>query len=124
MTLGAQTAAQCPAALLEQLMIISFILGWSGLSIQAQVSSILAAQNISSRLYCLCRPLQGLLAALYIPLLIVLFPDILSTSVSLPAPLPFASIFSYPLWLFPGAVLLLLLALSAGIRICRRVRGM
>lgn len=118
MTLGAQTASQCQAELLEQLMIISFILGWSGLSIQAQVSSILASQNISSRLYCLCRPLQGILAALYIPLLIILFPDMLSTSVSLPNTMPSL----YPFWLFPSAALILLLALSAGIRIFRKVR--
>ncbi len=122
MTLGAQAASQCPAALLEQLMIISFILGWSGLSIQAQVSSILAEQNISSRLYCLCRPIQGLLAALYIPMLIVLFPGMLSAHTIQPDTLPINPVFQYPLWLFPCAALLLLLALSAGIRICKKVR--
>lgn len=122
MTLGAQAASQCPAALLEQLMIISFILGWSGLSIQAQVSSILAEQNISSRLYCLCRPIQGLLAALYIPMLIVLFPGMLSAHTIQPDTLLINPVFQYPLWLFPCAALLLLLTLSAGIRICKKVR--
>ena len=82
MTLGAQSAAQCSADLLEQLMIISFILGWSGLSIQAQVCSILSAQHISSKLYCLCRPLQGILAAAYIPLFINLFPWMLNIAAS------------------------------------------
>ncbi len=122
MTLGAQAASQCPAALLEQLMIISFILGWSGLSIQAQVSSILAEQNISSRLYCLCRPIQGLLAALYIPMLIVLFPGMLSAHTIQPDTLPINPVFQYPLWLFPCTALLLLLSLSAAIHICRRVK--
>lgn len=122
MTLGAQTASQCQASLLEQLMIISFILGWSGLSIQAQVSSILAGQNISSRLYCLCRPVQGFLAALYIPLLIVLFPDILSTHVIRPDTASIISAVPYPFWLFPFAALLFLLILSAGIRFCRKVK--
>ena len=122
MTLGAQTASQCQASLLEQLMIISFILGWSGLSIQAQVSSILAGQNISSRLYCLCRPIQGLLAALYLPMLIVLFPGMLSAHTIQPDTLLINPVFQYPLWLFPCAALLLLLALSAGIRICKKVR--
>ena len=122
MTLGAQTASQCQASLLEQLMIISFILGWSGLSIQAQVSSILAGQNISSRLYCLCRPIQGLLAALYIPMLIVLFPGMLSAHTIQPDTLLINPVFQYPLWLFPCAALLLLLALSAGIRICKKLR--
>ena len=122
MTLGAQTASQCQASLLEQLMIISFILGWSGLSIQAQVSSILAGQNISSRLYCLCRPIQGLLAALYLPMLIVLFPGMLSAHTIQPDTLLINPVFQYPLWLFPCAALLLLLALSAGIRICKKVQ--
>lgn len=118
MTLGAQTAAESQAALLQQLMVISFILGWSGLSVQAQVSSILSSQQISARLYCLCRPLQGLLAALYIPLLTVLFPQILSTSVAqqlqpILEPAPYL-----PLLLFPLAATLLLLCLSAISRIC------
>ncbi len=113
MTLGAQTAAESRAPLLQQLMIISFILGWSGLSIQAQVSSILSGQKISSRLYCLCRPLQGLLAAAYIPLLTVLFPQILSVDVfwstePMPAAIPYLS-----LYLCPLAALLLLLLLAA-----------
>ncbi len=113
MTLGAQTAAESRAPLLQQLMIISFILGWSGLSIQAQVSSILSGQKISSRLYCLCRPLQGLLAAAYIPLLTVLFPQILSADVfwstePMPAAMPYLS-----LYLCPLAALLLLLLLAA-----------
>ena len=120
MTLGAQTASQCQASLLEQLMIISFILGWSGLSIQAQVSSILAGQNISSRLYCLCRPLQGFLAALYIPLLILFFPDILSAHVIQPDIISITSAVPYPFWLFPFAALLFLLILSAAIRIRRK----
>jgi len=59
-------------------MIISFILGWSGLSIQAQVCSILSAQHISPVRYCLCRPLQGILAAAYIPLILCLCPQILT----------------------------------------------
>lgn len=82
MTLGAQTAAACSADLLEQLMIISFILGWSGLSIQAQVCSILSGQNIPTMLYCLCRPLQGVLAALFIPLFVCCFPWMLSLNTS------------------------------------------
>lgn len=118
MTLGAQTAAESHAALLQQLMIISFILGWSGLSIQAQVSSILSGQQISARLYCLCRPLQGLLAAAYIPLLTLLCPQLLSASAAqqlqpILAPTPYL-----PLLLFPLAATLLLLCLSAISRLC------
>ena len=82
MTLGAQHSAQCETDLLSKLMVISFILGWSGLSIQAQVCSILASQQISTHLYCLCRPVQGLLAAFFVPLLLNLCPWLLSTTTS------------------------------------------
>lgn len=122
MTLGAQTAADSEAVLLQKLMVISFILGWSGLSIQAQVSSILAGRNISARLYCLCRPVQGFLAAMYIPLLTVLFPDILSVGAlqqTLPAVTP---VFDGSLLLFPLAALGTLLVLSACFRFCWRMR--
>lgn len=112
MTLGAQFTAEGNAPLLQQLMVISFILGWSGLSIQAQVSSILSAQQISARLYCLCRPLQGLLAAAYIPLLTTLFPQLLTINTSsiwqpMSAPTPYLLLFLLPL-----LALLLLLILS------------
>ena len=122
MTLGAQMASEADAALLEQLMIISFILGWSGFSIQAQVSSILAEQNISSRLYCLCRPLQGLLAALYIPLLTVLFPDLLAMH-TVTSTWPASGVFPV-LWplLYTGGILCILLLLSTGCRFCLRFR--
>lgn len=122
MTLGAQTAAESQAFLLQKLMVISFILGWSGLSIQAQVSSILASQTISARLYCLCRPVQGFLAALYIPLLTVLFPDILSVDAlqqTIPAVTP---VFDGSLLLFPLAALAALLVLSACFRFCWRMK--
>lgn len=118
MTLGAQAAAESHAALLQQLMVISFILGWSGLSVQAQVSSILSGQQIPARLYCLCRPLQGLLAAAYIPLLTLLCPQLLSVSAAqqlqpMLTPTPYL-----PLLLFPLAATLLLLCLSAISRLC------
>ena len=124
MTLGAQTAAQCQAPLLEQLMTISFILGWSGLSIQAQVNSILASQQISSRLYCLCRPLQGFLSALYIPVLLMLFPHIASihTSQSVFSTSSADVISIFRLATFPVAALLLLLALSGSLHLFHRLK--
>jgi nucleoside recognition membrane protein YjiH len=112
MTLGAQTAAESSAELLQKLMIISFILGWSGFSVQAQVSSILSAQQISARLYCLCRPLQGLLAALYIPALLTCFPQILSIHVARQLQ-PFFAPSPYLPLLLPLIVTCCLLCLSA-----------
>lgn len=80
MTLGASFTASCDGPLLDKLMLISFILGWSGISIQAQVSSIITPYHISSRTYLLCRPLQGLLAAAFIPILLTIAPQILTVS--------------------------------------------
>ena len=118
MTLGAQTAAQCPVNLLQQLMVISFILGWSGLSIQAQVSSILSGQQISARLYCLCRPLQGLLASLYNPLLTVFFPQILSITTLQQLSPTLTTAACLPLLLFPAAATGCLLLLSGICHVC------
>lgn len=63
MTLGTKSSAQTAAPLGQKLMLISFILGWSGLSIHAQVASIITRQHIPLWPYLICRPLQGILAA-------------------------------------------------------------
>lgn len=122
MTLGAQTAAQCNADLLEQVIIISFILGWSGFSVQAQVCSILSTQQISAKLYCLCRPLQGLFAAALIPIFTTCFPWILSTPTIQSSP---ESVFILPYHLsapcFSFFALTLLLLLSFAITLSRRI---
>jgi len=125
MTLGAQSAASSEADLLERLMIISFILGWSGLSIQAQVCSILSAQRISSELYCLCRPLQGLIAALLVPTFIHFCPWIVFSPAIQSAPglteLFCCSGFFTGLFLMPGILLAVLLLLSLGISLVKRI---
>lgn len=61
-TLGAQKAAQTNTVLNEQLIIVSLILGWSGLSIQAQVTSIAARTNIPIIYYLGGRFFQGIFA--------------------------------------------------------------
>lgn len=65
MTLGTRSAAQTAAPLVQKLLLISFILGWSGLSIHAQVGSIISRHHIPLWPYLICRPLQGLLAAVF-----------------------------------------------------------
>lgn len=59
MTLGLKNTSLAPAAIREKALIASVLLGWSGLSIQAQVTSVLAGSGISPRLYYQCRLLQG-----------------------------------------------------------------
>lgn len=63
MTLGTRGAALTAAPLVQKLLLISFILGWSGLSIHAQVGSIISRHGIPLWPYLICRPVQGLLAA-------------------------------------------------------------
>ncbi|KJS81485.1 MAG: hypothetical protein JM58_16990 [Peptococcaceae bacterium BICA1-8] len=65
MTLGTQKASQINAALTHQLMIVSLILGWSGLSIQAQVTSIAARNNIPIGYYIFGRFFQGILSLIF-----------------------------------------------------------
>ncbi|OEH93953.1 sporulation integral membrane protein YlbJ [Bacillus solimangrovi] len=69
-TLGSQMTSQTETvSLLEQAIITSFILGFSGFSVQAQVASILAETKIRFRPFFLARILQGFFSALITALL-------------------------------------------------------
>ncbi|MUV36239.1 Sporulation integral membrane protein YlbJ [Lentibacillus sp. JNUCC-1] len=64
-TLGAQLISQLSIdSLLQKMVIVSFILGFNGFSVQAQVASILAKTDISFKPYFFARILHGMLAAL------------------------------------------------------------
>ncbi|MBS4217862.1 sporulation integral membrane protein YlbJ [Bacillus sp. FJAT-49711] len=63
-TLGSQMTSQVSAAsLMQQAMITSFILGFSGFSVQAQVASIIAETDIKFKPFFMARILHGFLAA-------------------------------------------------------------
>ena len=63
MTLGSQMISQInETPLLQQAMVTSFILAFSGLSIQAQVASILAETDIRFKPYFFARIIQSILA--------------------------------------------------------------
>ncbi|GHI01271.1 sporulation integral membrane protein YlbJ [Neobacillus kokaensis] len=65
-TLGSQlTSSVQDATLLQQAMITSFILGFSGLSVQAQVASILAQTDIRFHPFFFARILQGIFASIF-----------------------------------------------------------
>jgi len=65
-TSGSEMASQTKeASLLNQIMITSFILGFSGLSVQAQVASILAETKIGFKPFFVGRIFQGFLAAFF-----------------------------------------------------------
>lgn len=63
-TQGTMQAGKADAPLIYQAVIASFILGFSGLSVQAQVASILADTDIRFLPFFLARVLQGFTAAL------------------------------------------------------------
>ncbi|TRM12294.1 sporulation integral membrane protein YlbJ [Lentibacillus cibarius] len=63
-TLGTNLISQNDAAnLLEKIIVVSFILGFNGLSVQAQVASIIAPSDIRFAPYFFARILHGLFAA-------------------------------------------------------------
>jgi sporulation integral membrane protein YlbJ len=69
-TMGSQMTSQVQeATLMQQAVITSFILGFSGFSVQAQVASILAQTDIRFQPFFAARILHGLFAGLYAMLL-------------------------------------------------------
>lgn len=61
LTLGARGCAELGGNMSRTLC--AFALGWSGISVHMQISSILADTKISMRRYYLCKLLQGILTA-------------------------------------------------------------
>nr|WP_245349967.1 sporulation integral membrane protein YlbJ [Cytobacillus eiseniae] len=69
-TLGSQMTSQIQqATLMEQIVITSFILAFSGFSVQAQVASILAQSDISFKPFFIARIFHGFFAAIYAAIL-------------------------------------------------------
>lgn len=64
-TLGGQMASQSSAPLFYQVVVTSFILAFSGFSVQAQVASILAETDISFKPYFIARLFHGLFASIF-----------------------------------------------------------
>src|SRR5699024_4120159 len=64
-TLGANVISQDETAnLLEKIIVVSFVLGFNGFSVQAQVASILAPTDIRFAPYFFARIFHGLFAAI------------------------------------------------------------
>lgn len=68
-TLGSQLTSQTETNILQQIIITSFILGFSGFSVQAQVASIIAETDIRFKPYFIARIIHGFLAAFFTILL-------------------------------------------------------
>lgn len=63
--IGSAMAAQTSAPLIEQLIIVSFIIAWSGLSVHAQVASVLTGTDIRMTPYMVARLLHAVLAGAF-----------------------------------------------------------
>lgn len=68
-TLGSQLTSEANASLFQQVIIASFILAFSGFSVQAQVASILAETDIRFKPYFIARILHGIFASVIVILL-------------------------------------------------------
>ncbi len=62
-TIGTQMASQAAVPLLQRVAVASAIIAWSGLSVQAQVASIIQGTDLSIRPYVVARLAHGVLAA-------------------------------------------------------------
>lgn len=65
MTIGAKLASEAAAPLQQQVVAVSMILAWSGLSIHAQAASMIAETDIRMLPFILTRIAHAILAALY-----------------------------------------------------------
>ncbi len=64
-TLGTKLAAETAAPLQEKILITSFLLAWSGISVHAQVASIISGTDLRYFLFFCCRIAHAVLAAVY-----------------------------------------------------------
>lgn len=95
-TLGNQFVSETSASLLDKMMIASFILAFGGLSVQAQVASILAETDIRFQPFFLARILHGIYSSIIVFLLFKpLYTDLQSSN---RAVLPVFSIIQTPDW--------------------------
>ncbi len=69
MTLGLQTLSEADAGLFTKVLAASMILGWSGLSIHAQIAGVCADAGLSLKYYLPCRLIHVLSAPLLLTLL-------------------------------------------------------
>lgn len=64
-TNGIKECAQVDMTLISKLMLISFMIGFGGLSINAQVLSVIASVKLKFGMYCFMKLFQGIVAAIY-----------------------------------------------------------
>ncbi|MDR4227560.1 sporulation integral membrane protein YlbJ [Bacillus mojavensis] len=68
-TMGSKLVSETDVSLLQKAVVVSFILGFSGFSVQAQVAGILSETDIRFKPFFIARVLQGIYAAVFVILL-------------------------------------------------------
>ncbi len=94
MTIGTKLASEAAAPELQRLMAVAMILGWSGLSIHAQVASMIAKTDIRMGLFVVTRMAHGALAAFFT--FLFYNPEGSGATPVLPALAPVFDFYSYP----------------------------
>lgn len=127
-TIGCHSISQTPVSMLQKMIFSSMLIAWSGLSVHAQVATMVKGTDIQLKVYLLARVLHALLAGFFTLFLLLGSPGISS--------LPFISVpvFAYPslltasysqyLWMTLRGIwgiLLLLTALSLGMYSVKRI---
>jgi len=64
-TIGAKIACEASTSLIQKLLAVALMLGWSGISVQAQVASMIAGTDIRLHMFIVTRAAQALLAAFF-----------------------------------------------------------
>ena len=105
MTIGTKLAAEANAPELQRLMAVGMILGWSGLSIHAQVASMIAQTDMRMRLFIITRIAHAGLASFFTWLF---YKPAASSLHVLPVMAPLTDILPYsPLFVIIGSLCLL-----------------
>ncbi len=124
MTIGTKLASEANAPELQRLMAVGIILGWSGLSIHAQVASMIAQTDIRMRLFMITRVAHAVLAGFFT----WLFYKPIASSLTLPVMTPVTKMLGYsPLSIITGSLclmggsFLLLILVGLTIQLCLRI---
>jgi len=81
------------APLSQKVIIASIILGWGGLSVHAQVASIISRSGISIKPYLIGKLLQGIFSAIYTAILLQMFGQIPQQELPVFAQIEYPSIY-------------------------------
>lgn len=97
MTNGCMNIAMITSSsLVMKISMVSFLIGWSGLSIHSQAMTMMSKTDINGKIYMLAKALQGIFAYIYTHILYnLVFKDIIIETSNMPGP---KLIFS-PTWL-------------------------